>query len=157
MTNLHKKLLNPYFFGMYMIAKLPMAFLAGLRIRTLTHDQSVVTITQSYWNKNPFGSIYFACLAMAAEMSTGLPALLAAYAYKPPVAMLVVGMQAEFYKKSVGKITFECIDAAAIYAAVQQAQATDQSVQHTATALGTNADGVQVAKFLITWSFKKRS
>ena len=94
---------------------------------------------------------------MAAEMSTGLPALLAAYSQKPAASMLVVGLKAEFYKKAVGKILFSCQNTAEIYAAAQEALDTKQPTTATAIAVGTSQDGTVVAKFEITWSFKHRN
>ena len=157
MNNLLSKLNNPFWFRTYLFLKLPLAFWAGLKIVTLSHTQSIVSVRYSFLSKNPFGSIYFACLSMAAEMSTGLPALLAAYSQKPAASMLVVGLKAEFYKKAVGKILFSCQNTAEIYTAAQEALDTKQPTTATAIAVGTSQDGTVVAKFEITWSFKHRN
>jgi hypothetical protein len=45
----------------------------------------------------------FACLAMAAEMSTGVLAMAHVYKRKPAISMLVVKMEAEYFKKATGK------------------------------------------------------
>ena len=55
----------------FFILKLPMAFLARLRVRELSVDKCLVSVPYNYWNKNPFKSMYFAVQAMAAELSTG--------------------------------------------------------------------------------------
>jgi hypothetical protein len=46
---------------------------------------------------------------MAAEMSTG--ALAMAYLYKidPPVSMLVVKVESEYFKKATGRTNFVCV------------------------------------------------
>jgi len=53
-----------------------------------------------YLNKNPFGSIYFACLSMAGELASGMLAASIAYKSKPKLSMLVVGVKINFKKSS---------------------------------------------------------
>lgn len=53
-----------------------------------------------------FRSTYFACLAMAAEMSTGALAMAHLYHSDPPVSMLVVKLESEYFKKPWAERTF---------------------------------------------------
>ena len=55
-------MLNPIFFKLFLILKLPLAFLAGVKLKFLNDTQSTVQIKYNYLNKNPFKSIYFAAL-----------------------------------------------------------------------------------------------
>jgi hypothetical protein len=134
-----------------------MAYLAGLRVRSLGPQEAVVSIRLTYLTKNPFRSLYFACLAMAAELSTGLLAMMGVYQAQPSISLLLTKVEGTFSKKAVGKIAFTCSDGEAIEAAIQEAKATGAGTTVTATSTGTDEAGDQVAEFRITWAFKARS
>ncbi len=140
-----------------MLSRLPMAYMADLRVSSLTDTSAAVTIPYKYLTKNPFNSIYFACLGMAAELSTGVLCMMHIHKSDPAVSMLVVNMQAEFTKKAVGKITFSCHDGAVIEAAATQTKATGEAQTITATSVGVDEAGDQVASFRFTWSLKAKS
>jgi hypothetical protein len=71
-----QKILNKWLFKTFMFAKLPMAWFAGLSASKLTANETHVTVKYKWITQNPFKSIYFAVLSMAAEMSTGLPVMM---------------------------------------------------------------------------------
>ena len=54
--------------------------------------------------------MYFAVLAMTAELSTGALALFSIAKHKESIAVLLVKSEGEFYKKALVKITFLCKD-----------------------------------------------
>ena len=107
-------------------------------------------------SQNPFRSTYFACLAMAAEMSTGALAMAHVHKRKPAVSMLVTKLAAEYHKKAVGRTVFTCEDGGALLAAIENAVATGQGQEFIARSTGRNEAGETVAVFFITWSFKAR-
>jgi hypothetical protein len=148
---------SPAKFRLFMLAKLPMAYMADLRITALTHERATVTIPYKYLNKNPFNSIYFACLSMAAELSTGALCMMHTYKADPGVSMLVVHMDADFTKKATGKITFMCEDGRRIMEAAEHTKLTGEGVTITATSIGLDESGAQVAEFRFTWSLKAKS
>ena len=76
----------------------------------MNQEHAVVSVKQKWFNKNPFRSIYFAILSMAAEMSTGVLCMGNIYKRKPAVSMLVVEQRGVFHKKATGKILFTCTD-----------------------------------------------
>jgi acyl-coenzyme A thioesterase PaaI-like protein len=147
---------SPNKLRLFMLAKLPMAYLAGLRVHHISEERAEVTIPYKYLNKNPFNSIYFASLSMAAELSTGLLCMAQTYKSDPAVSMLVVHMEGDFMKKAVGRITFACSDGMAIKAAADQTKATGEGVTVIATSTGTDEAGDQVAEFRFTWSLKAK-
>ncbi len=147
---------NPFKLKLFFLKDLPMAYLAGLRIRHLDFEKGVVTIPFKYINKNPFRSIYFACQAMAAELSTGVLAMMAIYKSKPSVSMLVVGMEATFQKKATGLVTFTCADGQKVFEAVAQSKATGEGRTVVCTSIGVDEAGEKVSEFKITWSFKAK-
>ena len=66
---------NPIGIRAMLWAKLPLAAFAGLRVQRLDENGAEVTLPAGWKTQNPFRSTYFAAQAMAAEMSTGAPAL----------------------------------------------------------------------------------
>jgi len=151
-----RTLRHPVKFRLYLLGKLPSAFFAGLRIRDVDPDQCSVTVPFKWFTQNPFRSTYFACLSMAAEMSTGALAMAHSYRSDPPISMLVVRTEADYFKKATGPTQFRCTDGAAILAVIREAIATGEARTFRARSLGTNTAGEQVAEFFITWSFKVR-
>lgn len=148
---------SPLRFKLFLLKCLPMAFIAGLRVPHANKNEASVTVSLGYLTKNPFRSIYFACLAMAAELSTGILAMNAIEQSGHKFSVLVVGLQAEFTKKATGKITFQSNDGTAMISTVQQCLDNDEAGQCTATSTGTNEAGETVAEFTITWSFKPKN
>jgi flavin-binding protein dodecin len=147
---------NPFRFRLFMLWKLPAAFLSGLRVRKATLDRAAVSISLHWLSQNPFRSIYFASLAMAAEMSTGLLAMSRIYKRTPAISMLVVSMESQFFKKATGTIEFVCNDGPSFESAIQEAIDRGESTTLTATSTGTNQQGEVVARFVFTWSFKRK-
>ena len=145
---------HPLKFPLYLLWKLPSAWLAGVRVKQMGEDRCITVVPYRWLSQNPFRSTYFACLGMAAEMSTGLLAIM--YTQNVRVSMLVTGMEAGFQKKAVGKTWFTCEEGAAIAAAVDKAIATREGVTITVNSTGRSQDSTIIATFAITWSFKAR-
>jgi hypothetical protein len=145
---------HPLKFPFYLLWKLPSAWLAGVRVKQMQEDSCITVVPYRWLSQNPFRSTYFACLGMAAEMSTGLLAIM--YTSNHRVSMLVTGMEATFQKKAVGKTWFTCEDGAAIAAAVDKAVSTGEGGTITVNSIGRNHDGTVIATFAITWSFKSK-
>ncbi|HPH98903.1 MAG TPA: DUF4442 domain-containing protein [Chitinophagaceae bacterium] len=148
---------HPITFRLFLLQKLPAVFFAGLRIASLTQQQAVVSVNKKWFNKNPFGSIYFAILSMAAEVSTGVLCMGALYKRKPTVSMLVTKSEGHFHKKAVGKILFTCNDGEAISMAVEETIANNTPTTITCHSVGKNEGGELVAEFYFTWSFKVKN
>ena len=147
---------NPFKFRLYLFARIPSAFFSGLRVREIDEAHSIVSVPYKWFSQNPFRSTYFACLSMAAEMSTGALAMSHVYKRQPPISMLVVGMEANYFKKATGITRFLCSDGLAIKAAIEQAVATGDGQLIKARSVGTNTEGETVAEFFITWSFRAK-
>jgi hypothetical protein len=147
---------HPVKFRLYLLSKLPAAYFSGVRVRDIDEQHCVVTVPYKWFSQNPFRSTYFACLAMAAEMSTGILAMAHVYQRQPAVSMLVVKFEASYFKKATGKTKFVCNDGLAIQQAVENAIAAGEPQTIIATATGVNEQNEKVAECLITWSFKKK-
>lgn len=155
MVAFRRDIQNPLKLRLFMLRSLPMAYLAGLRVRELTLEQATVTVPFKYLTKNPFRSIYFACLSMAAEMASGILALMYSRS-GPPVSMLVTGLEAGFTKKAVGLIRFTSAAGGQIGQAIAESRATGEGRTVRCTSIGTDAAGDVVATFHITWSFRAK-
>ena len=99
----------------------------GLGLKDIDENHCVGNGPYKWFSQNPFRSTYFACLSMAAEMSTGALAMAHLYKRKPPVSMLVIKMDAEYFKKATGRTTFTCEDGKLIEQAIEEAIATGES------------------------------
>lgn len=141
---------------LWMWKTLPLAAFAGLRVVRLDEAACAVRLPGGWRTQNPFRSTYFAAQAMAAEMSTGAPALVVLQDAPASVAMLVVGLRARYGKKLVGPGTFTFEDVAGMRAAVERAAASDEPQALTARSTGRDAAGDVVAEFEVDWSFKRR-
>jgi hypothetical protein len=93
---------------------------------------------------------------MAAEMSTGVPALALTQSTDTSVALLVREIHGSFTRKAVGATLFRFDDVEGMRAAVESAAASGESTSFTAGSTGRLADGNVVAEFAVTWSFKRR-
>ena len=140
-----------------MLSKLPMAFVSGLKIVELSPQNAIVSVRFKWLNQNPFKSIYFAVLSMAAELSTGILAFGQTYKHNPKVSMLVVKLEADFYKKAIGTIDFTCNDGDKIIAAIEQCIQQDIGTTVQCISIGKNIEGEEVARFIFTWSFKSKN
>ncbi|MDB5253620.1 MAG: hypothetical protein JWP27_2789 [Flaviaesturariibacter sp.] len=147
---------SPFKLRLFLLAKLPAAFLAGLSVKEATENTCMVTVPYRWFTQNPFRSTYFACLAMAAELSTGVLAMAQLQGSRPAVSMLITGMEARFLKKATGTTWFTCADGAKIAKAVASARAADAGEAVTVVSTGRNAAGEVVAEFAFTWSFRAK-
>ena len=145
---------SPFKFGMFLFFRIPVAFLSGIRIKEITCDKCITTIPYRWLTQNPFHSIYFASLSMAAEMSTGALAMMNTHKRQPLVSMLVTKMEANYFKKATGKIYFVCENGAAIEKVVNEVHERKESKLVNVRSVGKNDKGELVAEFIFTWSFK---
>lgn len=143
-------------FKYFLLKKLPIAFISGLRIIYLSERKCVVSIPYKWFTQNPFRSMYFASQAMAAEMSTGILSMMAIQGYNPPFSMLLIKLEAVFIKKASGKVYFSCEEGEQIFNAVSKVAGTNEGITITIKSIGKLEDETIVSEFLITWSFKQK-
>lgn len=148
---------NPIKFIFFLLTKLPSAFFSGVRLKYADAEKAVVTVPYKWFSKNPFSSTYFACLSMAAEMSTGILAMAHTYKKDPAISLLVIKTEGTFSKKATGVTTFTCDDGKSFQQAVSEAASSGKSTTVAARSTGKDNSGDIVADFVITWSFKAKS
>jgi len=143
-------------FRLFLLAKLPLAFAAGLRLERLDESGCETSLPGGWRTRNPFGSTYFAALSMAAEAASGAPALALVRGAPASVAVILREIHGVFQKRVVGRARFEFRDLAGLHAAVSQAAASEESVEYAAHVAGRGPDGEVAAEFRVVWSFKRR-
>jgi hypothetical protein len=146
---------RPLFWG-WLWKTLPLAAFAGLRVQSLDAESCSVRLPGGWRTQNPFGSTYFAAQAMAAEMSTGAPAMVLVAGADASVALLVTQLGARYTKRIVGPSLFTFGDVAGMRAAVAAAAATPEPQVYVARSLGRDARGDVCGEFEIIWSFRRR-
>jgi hypothetical protein len=127
----------------------------GIRPVEVTETQCRVALPYRWRSQNPFRSIYFAAQCAAGEMASGLMAL-QDLRKRPPCSMLVLRVEAEFYKKADQKMVFTCTEGALIRQTIDQTFETRTAQTVRALSVGTLPDGTEAAKVWVTWSFKAK-
>jgi hypothetical protein len=145
---------NPFKFRLFLLKNLPAAYFSGLKIRSVTEESAVVSIPYKWFTRNPFRCTYFACLSMAAEMSTGVLALGNIYKRSPKISMLVTGVEGKFYKKATGLTRFICKEGIAIRQTIEISVVSGDAQSIKVLSSGFNQQNELVAEFWVTWSFK---
>lgn len=146
---------NVFLFRLGMLRKLPSVVFWGIKIKSLDESRCEVTIPFNWRTQNPFGSIYFAALAGAGELSTG--ALCQMYlASRSPHSMLVTGFSTEYSKKADSMITFSCSQGKALEALLDSLEKSGDSATIELISEGKNEKGILVCRSAITWSFKRK-
>lgn len=153
---LRRRVLSRWGFRAYLIGKLPLAAFAGLRLRRLDDAACTVSLPGGWRTRNPFGSTYFAAQAMAAEMSTGAPALVLVRAAPASVALILTAISATFSKRVQGTSQFTFEDMAGLRGVIDAVAAGGGTATYTGRSVGRTADGSVAAEFDVTWSFKRR-
>ena len=147
---------HPLKFGLFLLSKLPSAFFSGLRVTAMDETKCEVSVPYRWFTRNPFRSTYFACLSMAAEMSTGALAMAHVHKREPSISMLVVKTEAFFYKKATDKTKFLCDEGLKLKGTINLAAQSAEGQSVTVKTTGWSPSGDRIAEFFITWSFKAR-
>jgi YHS domain-containing protein len=117
---LAKKLLSPWKLRLWMVSKLPMGLLSGMVIEALDEKGCRVMLKDRRWIRNPFGSVFWAVMGMAAELSTG--ALMYTFASGTGMKFILVGIEAKFFKKARGKSFYFCDAGPEVYQAFNESK-----------------------------------
>ncbi|OEK05990.1 thioesterase [Flavivirga aquatica] len=146
--------LTPRKLNIFIITKLPSAYLCGVRTKHLDEEKCKVGVKYRWINKNPFKSIFWAVQGMAAEFSTGALMIGKIQESGKRVSMLVTSSNAIFTKKATGKIMFTCHDGKAIDEALKRAIETEEGQTLWMKSVGVNEEGIVVSTFNFEWSLK---
>ncbi|MGI9526472.1 MAG: DUF4442 domain-containing protein [Weeksellaceae bacterium] len=137
--------------------KIPIAWVAGVRLKSLSSTQCETTVRLSRMSQNPFKSMFWAVQGMAAEFTTGFMCMHKVERSGKRISMLVVEQHAKFTKKAVGKITFICDQGDKIDQVIQQAIETGEGQTLALISKGYDEKGDIVSEFSFVWSFKTKN
>lgn len=143
--------------NLFLLFKLPSAFICGVRVKSVNNDSCIASVKHRWINQNPFHSIYFAVLAMTAELTTGVLVMYYIKKHKANMSMLVTANQSVFTKKAVGRVFFTCNQGQFIENIILNAIKTNEPQQIELISVGINSQNEQVAEFKFQWSIKTRS
>lgn len=146
---------HPMLYKAYLAKNLPLALLSGIKPVSISFQKAVIALPFTFLTKNPFQSIYFACLCMASELSSGILGMSHVLNSGHNISLLVVHMEAEFTKKAKQKVLFTCNEGAQLAEAINKAVQTEDPQKITVTSTGKDKDSNEIARFKYTWSFKK--
>jgi len=141
----------------FLLQQLPIAWLAGVRIKEMSGTKAIATAKHRWLNQNPFNSMYFAVLAMGAELSTGILVMKKIQESNKRISMLVTHNEANFTKKARGRIQFICEEGEKIDEKLQKTINTGEGVQFDLTSKGYDEAGDLVCTFTFQWSMKIKS
>ena len=152
--NLTTMKISPSNINWFLIAKLPSAYLCGVRVKEINSLSCTVRIRESFLNKNPFNSIYFAAQSMAAELSTGALVMQEIQQSGQEISMLVTNCRMDFKKKAKGKILFSCNQGAEVSASIVAAIESKEGQILNLHSQGVNMQGDIVSEMVFEWSIK---
>ncbi len=147
-------IITPKRINLFMLFKLPLAYISGMRVQSITSTTAIVKIKHQWINQNPFKSMFWAAQGMAAEMSTGVLVMQEIKKSNRTVSMLVIRQESEFFKKATGKILFTCSGGNQIKEAIEKSIKTKEGQIVRLIASGVNTEGVVVSTFQFEWSLK---
>lgn len=136
----------------YTLFKLPAAYFAGVRVRSVQPESCLVNVRLKWLNQNPFRSMFWAVQGMAAELSTGVLLMKSLKDHNSKASMLVIESKSTFSKKAVGTISFDCVQGKEIASIIQKAAKEPQQIWLHAK--GVDGTGDEVSSFSFLWSVK---
>jgi hypothetical protein len=149
--------MNSIKYTFFLFFQLPSAFFCGVRLKYLDSLKSIVSINHSWFNKNPFKSIFWAAQGMAAELTTGSLIKNTIKESGVNVSYLVVENKSSFYKKATGKIIFECNQGKQLQDLFNSFDKDNNKAIIELKSVGVDSNNVKVSEFSFTWSLKVRS
>lgn len=138
---------------LWMVSKLPMGLISGMYITELNESNCIVLLKDRWWIHNPFRSVFWAVMSMAAELSTG--ALLVTQAQPAGIQFILVGFEAKFLKKAKGKSFYFCHSGEDVERAISDLLITSATSTIVLPSLAKDEAGQILAEFQCYWQLRK--
>jgi len=148
---------TPRKLNLFLLTKLPSAYISGVRLKSIFEDEVVVTVRHRWINQNPFRSMYWATQGMASELATGILVMKEIDACGKRISMLVTQQKGTFTKKALGKITFTCKEGNKIKNTISETIKTGEGQTIILTSQGFDEQGDLVSSFEYEWSIKAKT
>lgn len=149
--------LTPKKINLFLLAKLPSAYLCGVRLKSISDIKSSTSVKFKWINQNPFGSMFWAVQGMAAELATGALVMQKIHESGKNISMLVASNNATFSKKAKGRITFNCTDGDKLDRVIEKVIESGEGHVIVMSAIGINEEGVVVSSFNFEWTLKLKT
>ena len=143
--------------NLFLMTKLPSAYISGVRVKSITDEEVLVTVKHRWINQNPFKSMYWATQGMASELATGILVMQEIASCGKRISMLVTHQTGTFTKKAKGKILFSCNDGQKIKEAIANSIKTGEGQTVTMVSSGIDEQGEIVSTFKYEWSVKVKN
>ena len=150
---LANQLLSPWKMRMWMMSRLPMGLLSGMVIESLDENGCKVVLKDRFWIRNPFGSVFWAVMGMAAELSTG--ALVYAYVSGTNTKYILTGVRGEFLKKVRGKSFYFCGSGQVVQQYLDSLNQPGETLTISLPVTAHDQAGQKVAEFEFYWQLKR--
>jgi len=148
--------LTPTKINTFLFFKLPAAYFCGVRLKNINSEMCTTSVKHRWINQNPFGSMYFAIQAMAAELTTGALVLSQIKESGKKISMLVATQNGSYTKKAVGRITFTCYDGEKVKQALKETLLSGEGVTFKMTSTGIDEKGEVVSVMEFEWRVKAK-
>jgi hypothetical protein len=79
------------------------------------------------------------------------------YKANTAISMLVIKLEAQYFKKAIQRTYFTCSNGLAIKEAIAKSKLTGEAHLVECTSAGKNSQGELISEFKITWSFKAKT
>ncbi|MBK9983232.1 MAG: DUF4442 domain-containing protein [Saprospiraceae bacterium] len=150
---LSKQLTTPWKMRMWMLRRLPMGLISGMVIDSLDENGCRVMLKDRLWIRNPFGSVFWAVMGMAAELSTG--ALVYAYVSGTNTKYILTGVKGEFLKKVRGKSYYFCNSGQEVQLQLDSLRTPGETLTISLPVTAHDQAGQKVASFEFYWQLKR--
>ena len=148
---------NTAYLRYFGLTRIPLLFYVRPSVVEKTPQRVVIRIPLNRRTKNHHGSMYFAALAMGADVAVGLLAVELIGRQDKKVSFIFKDFNAEFHRRATADVYFSCDQGEAITALVQQAVDGGDRVELPLTAVATvpTENSGPVASFRLTLSLKQ--
>lgn len=129
-----------------------MGLASGMAIEFLDPDSCKVILKDRFWIHNPFGSVFWAVMSMAAELSTG--SLIYAWCSGNRVKFILTGVEGKFTKKVRGRSFYICQSGQEVQRRLESLNSPGETCTVQLPVIAQDQAGLTVAEFQFTWSLK---
>jgi hypothetical protein len=147
------------FLNMFGLAKVPLILFCTPRVVEMTDKKFIVKIPLSYRTKNHLNSMYFAALAVGAEISVAAPAVVAINEGKLKIDFVFKDFKANFLKRADGDVHFVCEEVSEVISLIEEAKNNTERIEKKIkgyAVVPSKSDMDPVMTYELTLSVKNR-
>ena len=148
-----QRLVRPWQLRIWMLTHLPMGLVSGMSIESLDENSCKVVLKDRLWIRNPFRSVFWAVMGMAAELSSG--SLVYAWASGTNSKFILTGIEGKFLKKLRGKSSYFCQSGQEVRRSLDSLENPGDQIVLIMPVIAQDQAGDTVAEFQFHWQFKK--